>query len=156
MLNLQSSFCFRTSGLLAIGYLAETNVVGLMPSKTKICGVLSFSQPNHCFLHRNNVSLVLAVLLTRLIGCWQPFVQSKSIPSLLGHFVLGFVFAYLPLCLCMCEVRRWEVIVQTESIPSSQDNFPSHVQSPQSQKSCRFSCKSHEQEKPQADLMQLF
>ena len=136
MLNLQSSFCFTTSGLLAIGYLAETNIVGLMPSKTKICGVLSFSQPNNCFVHRNNVSPVLAVLLTGLIGCWRPFEQSKSIPSFLGHFVLGFVFAYLPLCLCMCEVRRWEVIVQTESIPSSQDNFHSHVQSARSPKSC--------------------
>ena len=148
MLNLQSSFCFTTSGLLATGYLSETNVVGLTPSKTKICGVLSFSQPNHCFVHRNNVSPVPAVLLTGLIGCWQPFVQSKSIPSLLGHFVLGFVFAYLPLCLCMCEVRRWEVIVQTESIPSSQDNFHSHVQSARSPKSCtgQYSSKIHEQE----------
>ena len=136
MRNLQSSFCFTTSGLLATTYLSETNIIGFTPSKTKICGVLLFSQPNHCVLHRNNVSPVLAVLLTGLKGCWQPSVQTKSIPSFLDHFVLGFVFAYLPLCLCMCEVRRWEVIVQTESIPSSQDNFHSHVQSARSPKSC--------------------
>ena len=40
------------------------------------------------------------------------------------------------------------MIVQTESIPSSPGTiFPRTSSKPQSQKSCQFSCKSHEQEK---------
>ena len=66
--------------------------------------------------------------------------------------IISILLRALRLCIaCPKHWLSWEgagrVIVQTESIPSSQDNFPSHVQSPQSQKSCQFSCKSHEQEK---------
>ena len=97
MLNLQSSFCFRTSGLLATGYLSETNIIGLTPSKTKICGVLSFSQPNHCFVH--NVSPVLAALLTGLsLSC-------KVNPFHLCWAVL-FLASYLRICLCVCVCAK--------------------------------------------------
>ena len=93
----------------------------------------------------HNVSPVLAVLLTGLIGCGS--LSCKVNPFHLFWAIL-FLAPYLRICLCVCLCARWEVIVQTESIPSSQDNFHSHVQSARSPKSCtgQFSSKSHEQE----------